>query len=220
MKKHYYLIVDTETTFTRGEVDTVADFGAVIVDRQNRVIESLGVLVTEEADKNLHFALGNPKETKKKYQLLLNAGKRSYMTVAQINDWLEMVALKYSPVLTAYNIGFDMGKCRNTGIYLDQFDQRFCLWGASKATICLDQEYAEWCAENMAYTATGRLSSKADYVAQYLDPTLPPEPHTALEDARDYESVILYRIINCPNTRAQILELGRGNPSAKWMQQL
>ena len=160
------------------------------------------------------------KETKKKYQLLLNAGKRSYMTVAQINDWLEMVALKYSPVLTAYNIGFDMGKCRNTGIYLDQFDQRFCLWGASKATICLDQEYAEWCAENMAYTATGRLSTKADYVAQYLDPTLPPEPHTALEDARDYESVILYRIINCPNTRAQILELGRGNPSAKWMQQL
>ena len=142
------------------------------------------------------------------------------MTVAEINDWLEMVALKYSPVLTAYNIGFDMGKCRNTGIYLDQFDQRFCLWGASKATICLDQEYAEWCAENMAYTATGRLSTKADYVAQYLDPTLPPEPHTALEDARDYESVILYRIINCPNTRAQILELGRGNPSAKWMQQL
>ena len=220
MKKHYYLIVDTETTFTRGEVDTVADCGAVIIDRQNRVIESLGVLVTEEADKNLHFALGNPKETKKKYQLLLNAGKRSYMTVAEINDWLEMVALKYSPVLTAYNIGFDMGKCRNTGIYLDQFDQRFCLWGASKATICLDQEYAEWCAENMAYTATGRLSTKADYVAQYLDPTLPPEPHTALEDARDYESVILYRIINCPNTRAQILELGRGNPSAKWMQQL
>ena len=142
MKKHYYLIVDTETTFTRGEVDTVADFGAVIIDRQNRVIESLGVLVTEEADKNLHFALGNPKETKKKYQLLLNAGKRSYMTVAEINDWLEMIALKYLPVLTAYNIGFDMGKCRNTGIYLDQFDQRFCLWGASKATICLDQEYA------------------------------------------------------------------------------
>ena len=220
MKKHYYLIVDTETTFTRGEADTVADFGAVIVDRQNRVIESLGVLVTEEADKNLHFALGNPKETKKKYQLLLNAGKRSYMTVAEINDWLEMVELKYSPVLTAYNIGFDMRKCRNTGIYLDQFDQRLCLCGASKATICLDQEYAEWCAENMAYTATGRLSTKADYVAQYLDPTLPPEPHTALEDARDYESVILYRIINCPNTRAQILELGRGNPSAKWMQQL
>ena len=79
MKKHTYIIVDTETTFTRGETDTVADFGAVIVDRQNRVIESLGVLVTEEADKNLHFALGNPKETKKKYQLLLNAGKRSYI---------------------------------------------------------------------------------------------------------------------------------------------
>ena len=70
MKKHYYLIVDTETTFTRGETDTVADFGAVIVDRQNLIIESRGVLVTEEAEKNLHFALVKPKETKKKYQLL------------------------------------------------------------------------------------------------------------------------------------------------------
>ena len=220
MKKHTYIIVDTETTFTRGETDTVADFGAVIVDRQNRIIDSLGVLVTEESEKDFHFALGNPKATKDKYQLLLNAGKRSYMTVAEINDWLEMVALKYSPVLTAYNIGFDMAKCRNTGIYLDRFDQRFCLWGAAKSTICLEPEYADWCAQNMAYTDSGNLSTKADYVAQYLDPTLPPEPHTALEDARDYESIILYRIINCPSTRAQILNLGRGNPSAKWMQQL
>ena len=60
MKKHTYIIVDVETTFTRGETDTVADFGAVIVDRQNRIIDSLGVLVTEESEKDFHFALGNP----------------------------------------------------------------------------------------------------------------------------------------------------------------
>ena len=35
MSKHYYIIVDTETT----KKQTVADFGAVVVDRQGRVVE-------------------------------------------------------------------------------------------------------------------------------------------------------------------------------------
>jgi len=218
--KHYYLIVDTETTYTRGEQDTVADFGGVIVDRQCKVYSELGALVAEEQNKDFHWALGNKKSTEKKYQNLIEAGKRTIQTVASINAWLEMVAKKYSPVLTAYNIGFDMSKCRNTGIYLDGFDQRFCLWAASKATICQSPEYAIWAAENMAYTPTGRLSTKADHVAQFCDSTLPPEPHTALEDARDYEAVILYKIIQTPETRKAIMEMGRGNPSAKWMQSL
>ena len=220
INKHFYLIVDTETTYTRDEQDTVADFGAVIVDRSGKVYAQLGALVKEEAHKDFHFALGNKKMIKQKYKNLVAAGKRTTQTVAQINEWLGMVAEKYNPILTAYNIGFDMGKCRNTGIYLDEFDQRFCLWAASKKTICLTPEYAEWCAENMAFTPSGRLSTKADHVAQFLDDTLPPEPHTALEDARDYEAVILNSIITTPHTRAAIMEMGAGKPSAKWMMHL
>ena len=216
--KHYYLIVDTETTYTRNEQDTVADFGAIIVDRDNNFYDYLGVLVAEEACKNFHFALGNQKEIQKKYRNLVAAGKRTTESISFINDWLGMVHAKYSPVLTAYNIGFDMGKCRNTGIYLDLFTQRFCLWGASKASICITPEYAEFCNENMLYTPSGRLSTKAETVSMFIDPTLPPEPHTALEDARDYESIILHNLIHSPASRAKILELGKGSPTAKWMQ--
>lgn len=217
--KHTYLIVDTETTYTKGQQDTVADFGAVIVDRENNVMAQIGALVLEEKNKDFHWALGNKKMIQQKYKNLVNAGKRTTQSVAEINEWLRETNAKYSPVLTAYNIGFDIGKCRNTGIYLDQFSQRFCLWAASKASICLTPEYAEWCAENMMFTPSGRLSTKADMVAQYLDPTLPPEPHTALEDARDYEAVILNNIIHTPSTRKMIMELGAGKPSAKWTQQ-
>ena len=39
--KHYYIIVDVETT---GD-DRVADFGAVVVDRKGNIIASLGILV-------------------------------------------------------------------------------------------------------------------------------------------------------------------------------
>ena len=36
--KHYYLIVDTETT----KKQTVADFGAVIVTKQGEIVEQVG----------------------------------------------------------------------------------------------------------------------------------------------------------------------------------
>ena len=39
--RHYYLIVDTETT-QRG---TVADFGAVIVTKQGEIVEQFGAMV-------------------------------------------------------------------------------------------------------------------------------------------------------------------------------
>ena len=38
--KHYYLIVDVETTGDQ----RVADFGAVVVDRKGNIVASLGVL--------------------------------------------------------------------------------------------------------------------------------------------------------------------------------
>ena len=214
--KHYYLIVDVETSAS----NQVLDFGAVIVDRNGKLFDQLGVLVKENINQDFHWALGSPFEIKKKYKALLDADFRSIQSVNQINLWLKKIKENYDPVLTAYNIGFDMSKCRATGIYLDLFDQRFCLWGASKATICKTPEYIAFVEDNMFFTKGGQISTKADYVARFLDEDLPPEPHTALEDARDYESVILYAIIHSPETRKAILEKGAGKLSAKWMQSL
>ena len=72
--------------------------------------------------------------------------------------------------------------------------------------------------KTVGFTDGGKLSSKADHVARFIDPTLPAEPHTALEDARDYEAVILHSIIHNPNSREQLIAAGaaRSN-SAKWM---
>jgi len=213
--KQYYLIVDTETTAE----ETVADFGGVIVDRKGKVFDSIGALVAGQFDVHgMHWILGNPKVTQAKYQAMLQNGSRVMASVAAINNWLARVHKTYNPVLTAYCIGFDWGKCRNTGILLDAFVKRFCLRNASKVTICQTANYKKWCHENDAFTPSGRLSEKADDVAQFVDPTLPPEPHTALEDARDYEGPILHYIINSPKSQRQILLDGMGkSPSCKWM---
>ena len=40
-KKHYYLIVDTETTMD----EKVADFGAVIIDRKGNIQAQAGILL-------------------------------------------------------------------------------------------------------------------------------------------------------------------------------
>ena len=213
--KHYYLIVDVETTGDQ----RVADFGAVVVDRKGNVIASLAVLVEGifgEAD--FHWALGNPKLTLAKYREILERGERAIASPAYINRWLAEINAAYAPVLTAYNIGFDWGKCRNTGIDLAMFSRRFDLMMAAKTVIVPTAEYEAACYENGWFTDGGKLSSKADHVARFIDPTLPAEPHTALEDARDYEAVILHSIIHNPNSREQLIASGaaRSN-SAKWM---
>tara|TARA_B100001939_G_scaffold326458_1_gene319968 strand:- start:469 stop:1125 length:657 start_codon:yes stop_codon:yes gene_type:complete len=215
MKKHYYLIVDCETTGDQ----RVADFGAVVVDRNNKIAASIGVLVSGIfGETEFHWALGNPKTTEAKYRRILAAGQRALAPVAYINRWLAEVAATYQPVLTAYNIGFDWGKCRNTDIDLGIFSQRFDLMMAARTVIVPTEAYQNACRENDWFTAGGKLSSKADHVARFLDPTLPAEPHTALEDARDYESVILNAIIRDPKSRAQLIDAGMArSPSARWL---
>ena len=42
MKKHTYLIVDTETT----KYQTVADFGAVVMTRDGTIVEQFGAMVS------------------------------------------------------------------------------------------------------------------------------------------------------------------------------
>jgi hypothetical protein len=215
MKKHYYLIVDCETTGDQ----RVADFGAVVVDRKNNIVASLGVLVDGIfGSVDFHWALGNPKLTEAKYRKLLASGQRAVASVAFINRWLSEVARTFDPVLTAYNIGFDWGKCRNTDIDLGIFSQRFDLMMAARTVIVPTDEYKAVCYQNNWLTDGGKLSSKADHVARFLDSTLPEEPHTALEDARDYESVILNAIIHDPKSRAQLIDAGMArSPSARWL---
>lgn len=216
MRKHHYIIVDVETT---GD-DRVADFGAAVVDRKGNIAASLGVLIDGIfGNVDFHWALGNPKHTLKKYQGMLRNGSRAIATPAFVNDWLRQMHMAYLPILTAYNIGFDWGKCRNTDIDLGIFSQRFDLMMAAKAIIVSTEKYAQACHENDWFTKGGQLSSKADHVARFIDSTLPPEPHTALEDAAIYENAILQYIIDQPTSRQKLLDAGMAkNPSAKWMQ--
>ena len=215
MKKHTYLIVDTETT----KYQTVADFGAVIMTRDGTIIEQFGAMVgghfgkmplfsDPKADPSAFWSEQSAQRRAKHYDDMLECGERSISTPALINKWLERVCGQHDPILTAYNIAFDFGKCRNTKINLGIFSSRFCLMKAAKRHF-VNEDYMRFCVDNNRLTPTGLASTTADSMATYIvGNDLAPEPHTALEDARDYEAVILAKILET-TTRAQLLELGR-----------
>ena len=215
--KHFYLIVDTETTTKQ----TVADFGAVIVTKQGEIVERFGAMVYGQFGKiplfsdpsepdNALWSEQSAKRREKDYYSMLETGERSVASVALINQWLVRVNAQYSPVLTAYQLSFDLGKCRNTRINLGIFAERFCLMKAAKRKIGVLAEYQQFCIDRGLLTTKGRKPQMtADAMAKFiLGDSLEDEPHTALEDARDYEAAILTHILR-DTTRAQLLELGR-----------
>ena len=216
MNKHYYLIVDTETT----KFQTVADFGAVVVDRKGAIIEQFGALVLGHfgqmplfsdptANPDAFWSAQSAQRRLKNYDEMLESGERSISSPALINQWLAGIAARYAPILTAYNIAFDFGKCRNTRINLGIFNSRFCLMRTAKRKIGVLADYQAFCFDNNLLTAKLRKPQMtADAMAKYICPEIADEPHTALEDARDYEALILSYILR-DTTRKKILELGK-----------
>jgi len=215
--KHFYLIVDTETT----KKQTVADFGAVIVTKQGEIVERFGAMVLGHFGKMPLFADATAPDSalwseqsarrrEKDYYSMLDTGERSIASPALINQWLVRVNAQYAPVLTAYNLAFDLGKCRNTRIDLGIFAQSFCLMKAAKRQIGTLAEYHDFCHDNRFLTlALRKPSMTADTMAKFiLGVSLEDEPHTALEDAQFYEAPILTKILESV-TRKQLLELGR-----------
>ena len=115
--KHFYLVVDTETT-KRG---TVADFGAVLMTKQGEIIEQFGAMVLGHfgkmplfsdpaADPAAFWSEQSAQRRAKNYDDMLESGERSISSVGLINQWLAGINARYSPVLTAYNIAFDSGQ--------------------------------------------------------------------------------------------------------------
>lgn len=209
-KKHFYLIVDTETTID----EKVADFGAVIVDRKGNIQTQCGILVNgiynDRENHTLFFNEYSGDLWKKSsldrrynnYNAMLAAGSRMLASVPAINAWLAKAALKYNPTLTAYNLAFDLVKCVNTNIDLSIFSDRFCLWHAAFNKWAHTKDYRNFALSLHAFNAPTKLSNmsfktNAETMARFIlsDPTLPDEPHTALEDAIYYELPILSRLI-------------------------
>ena len=218
-KKTYFLIADTETT----QDSMVADFCAVICDRDGRVYTQCAVLVKDiytdsENHPLFHMSDGGSLWGKQNlprryahYNSMVENGVRMIASVAAINNWLLKAYAEYKPILTAYNLSFDVGKCENTAIDLTVFTERFCLWYASYSRWAKTKKYRQFVLDNHVFsnpTDLGNMSYKtnAETMARFVlgEAGYPDEPHTALEDVIDYELPILKALV-------------KGYPKKKWI---
>jgi hypothetical protein len=209
-KKKYFLIIDTETTQT----EKVADLGIVVCDKEGNIVYEVGLMVGEWfCDRDAHplfhvfgdandvFSAASLPRRYADYDQMIADGRRMVASVNGINKLLTKIRLQYDPVLTAYNIAFDAGKCANSGIDLTIFDKRFCLWHAAAEKWGSTKKYRQFILDGWHFgnkTARGHvgIQTKADTMAKFLlGADLPDEPHTALEDARDYERPILAALV-------------------------
>lgn len=214
-RKQYFLIVDTETTIT----DKVVDFGAVICDRHGNIYNQCAVLINGifGVDDLFHDSSNTGFWTRARlasrmaqYTEQLNNGSRMLASVNAINRWLEKAAGKYNPELTAYNLAFDSGKCQNTGIDLNMFSNRFCLWSAAVGNICQTKKYRQFVLENHLFNKPTdqrnmTYSTTAEAVTGFLSGNMTDEPHTAIEDIIGYELPTLVHILKKRNWRDNII---------------
>lgn len=215
--KQFFLIIDTETT----QENTVADFGALVCDKQGRIYEKCAVLVKNHFDtkelffnsaetKNALWSLEGAKRRKTAYNNMLNKGLRQLASVQSINNWLDQAFDKYGLQLelTAYNLPFDIDKCNNTGIILEQFINTFDMWAAAMGNICQTRTYLKFCLDNHLFTnrtdlGNSSIKTSAESVYSYLNNNMLTEPHTAIEDCI-IESKILNAIIKRKKWRDNI----------------
>jgi hypothetical protein len=215
MKQHF-IIIDTETT----QDNLVADFGAIVCDRKGNILNSCAVLTggifTDSVNHPLFFtsdpdgiwSKDGQDRRYRTYRKMLRSGSRMIASVAAINNWLGKAAAQYQPILTAYNLPFDLDKCRNTGIDLTLFSRSFCLWRTCFNVYAHSRAYRQMVLDCHAFNAPtrhGNMSYKtnAETMARFCtgQPDLADEPHTALEDVQFYELPILARLLRSKSTR-------------------
>ena len=215
-KKQYFIEVDTETTMD----GLVADFAAVISDRKGSIVTQCAVLIRtiyDEPDQHPLFHNEDSSDLWKAenlnaryqhYQQCLDNGSRMLASIGAINNWLMMAKAQYDPILTAYNLPFDVSKCRNTGINLDCFSKRFCLWSACITAYAETKKYRQFVLDNHLFTNPTKLQNmsfrtNAETMAKFVlgDASLPDEPHTALEDILGYEKPMLDKLLKAKSTK-------------------
>jgi hypothetical protein len=225
MKKEYILLCDTETD----QHGYVVDFGAVVADLKGNILHSCAVLVRGYYDDPTNHPLFHkvglegifsPSKLALRYanyEKMLDSGQRSLISISGINRWLARVNASYNPVLTAYNLAYDKGKCAISGIDLDQFRRSFCLMAACQMQYGNKRKYREFILQNHFFNIPTKLGNmtyqtKAETMAKFLLGTdYPPEPHTGYEDAVGYELPLLVDIIKKKSLKWCLSEVKSGS---------
>lgn len=205
MKKHYYLVIDTETT---GPLENaiVYDLGGAIIDRYGNVYETFSFVIKElwhdnwEMLKSAHYASKLPNYLKE-----LIEDKRQLVTYYQAKKHIERLCEKYNiKAIMAHNARFDCNAVRNTqkfvtnGKYSTFLPYEIEVWDTMKMArdvIVTKKSYQKFCLENGYMTAhkTPRPQASAEVLYRFISGNNEfVESHTGLEDVLIEKEIFAY----------------------------
>lgn len=200
-RRHYYLMLDTETANTIQEegnlnmLNVLAyDFGWAVIDKQGNVYETASFVNADifygmrDLMQSAYYAWKIPI-----YEYDLANGKRILKTTKEIKRMLWEIMERYKiKEVVAHNCRFDYRSCNNTQRYTTKSKYRhFFPKGTifldtmrmAQDTICQQKSYIQFCQENEYLTARGQVRKTAEILYRYISGKNDfDEAHTGLED--------------------------------------
>lgn len=201
-KKHYYLILDTETA--NGLYKPLCyDIGFTIIDRKGKVYERRSFIVKEIFDDTKLMSTAYYADKVPMYEREIERKRYYKMKLSTIKQKVESLLKKYNiKEMYAYNCGFDKRALKNTNDRLlnDLYGFFFrdiiynCIWNMACQVICNNRNYRKFCKDNNYISSKGFVKTSAEVVYRYITKNIGfMESHTGLADS-EIESKILQEI--------------------------
>ena len=210
-RRHYILVVDTETANTH-RVDNALDFSSALVyDCGWCVCDTAGNIYLERsfANADLFFGYADLLNTAyyanklPQYWEDIKAGKRKLATTATIRRIMIEDMVKFGIIeVMAHNARFDLTVLNATIRYMTKSAKRYWfpygteIWDSmkmSKDVICKMPTYKRFCEENNLLTKTGRVSASAENLYKFISKNSQfAESHTGLEDVQIEREIFFY----------------------------
>lgn len=218
MKKHLYLMIDTETC---GNLETplVYDLGLAVVDREGNVYENYSLVIKEiweqlDLLKTAYYANKLPNYLKE-----LLEEKRVLVTFSSAQMLIESLCKKYNiKAIIAHNAYFDYKALKNTQMFLTQrktfLPYEVELWDTMKMAqdvIATKKSYIRFCEENgyMTKHKKPRVQVKAEVLYRFISGDNEfIESHTGLEDVLIEKDIFAYCVKQHKAMRRRLFEKG------------
>lgn len=193
MRKHYYIVLDTETANSLDD-PLVYDLGFAVIDRQGNVYETYSFVIRDifEYMPDIMETAYYKKKIPQYIEDIAN-GSRTVVTFAHARYVLHNICKKYNiRAIMAHNAHFDVKSLNTTIRYITKSKYRYFMpygveiWDTlmmARSTIAKHKKYIRFCDENDFCCKNGSVRLTAEILYRYITgDTDFNESHTGLED--------------------------------------
>lgn len=211
MRRHYILVVDTETANTIQDGDKLDMSNVLVYDCGWQVVDTHGTVYAEasyvnrdifvherELMQSAYYAHKIPQ-----YEEDLRAGRRKLASTYEIRQAMLADMAKFGITeIAAHNARFDLNALNGTQRYVTKSRFRYWfpygteIWDTMRmanSVICQMPTYKAFCEENGYLTKTGKLKKTAEILWRFIskNPEF-QESHTGLEDVTIEAQIMAY----------------------------